>query len=188
MKTFMCAVVLVMTALFSQPALAHKVVMDVFVDGDVIEGELGFSSGDMTPGVTVGVFDKDDKKIADVVTDSEGAFTYKPTKRMPYFFRANLGAGHVGFAKIDVDDLPTTLGSSAASDAKVGAGSAIDSEALRKMIGKEVGHAIKPLRKEIIAYKEKNNLQTVLGGIGYIVGVFGLVFYIAARRKISQID
>jgi nickel transport protein len=41
----------------------------------------------------------------------------------------------------------------------------------------------KPLRKEIAAYKEKNDLQTILGGIGYIIGLFGIGFYIAARRE-----
>jgi nickel transport protein len=42
---------------------------------------------------------------------------------------------------------------------------------------------VRPLRREITAYKEKNDLQTVLGGIGYIVGLFGLAFFLMARRE-----
>ncbi|WP_242500562.1 cobalt ABC transporter permease [Tropicimonas sp. IMCC6043] len=52
-------------------------------------------------------------------------------------------------------------------------------------IAKAVRDEMRPLRREISAYKEKNDLQTILGGIGYIVGLFGLGFYLAARRKLK---
>ncbi|MDV7143072.1 cobalt ABC transporter permease [Tropicimonas sp. TH_r6] len=52
-------------------------------------------------------------------------------------------------------------------------------------IAKAVRDEMRPLRKSIDSYKEKNDLQTILGGIGYIVGVFGVGFYIAARRKLK---
>lgn len=54
-------------------------------------------------------------------------------------------------------------------------------ELVREMIHKEVT----PLRREIAAYKEKNDLQSILGGMGYIAGLFGVFFYVAARRKLS---
>ncbi|NIY97843.1 cobalt ABC transporter permease, partial [Salipiger sp. HF18] len=44
---------------------------------------------------------------------------------------------------------------------------------------------VRPLRREIAAYREHNDLQSILGGIGYIVGLFGLGFYLAARRKLA---
>ncbi|NDR59059.1 cobalt ABC transporter permease [Aliiruegeria sabulilitoris] len=53
-------------------------------------------------------------------------------------------------------------------------------------IAKVVRDETRPLRQEIAAYKEKNDLQTILGGIGYILGLFGLGFYIAARRKLKD--
>ncbi|SDI38062.1 hypothetical protein [Aliiruegeria lutimaris] len=53
-------------------------------------------------------------------------------------------------------------------------------------IAKAVRDETRPLRQEIAAYKEKNDLQTILGGIGYIVGLFGFGFYIAARRKLKD--
>jgi nickel transport protein len=49
-------------------------------------------------------------------------------------------------------------------------------------LAEAVRNELKPLRREIIALKEKNDLQSVLGGIGYIVGLFGLWFFIAGRR------
>lgn len=53
-------------------------------------------------------------------------------------------------------------------------------------IAKVVRDETRPLRQEIAAYKEKNDFQTILGGIGYIVGLFGVGFYIAARRKLKE--
>ena len=44
---------------------------------------------------------------------------------------------------------------------------------------------LRPLRQELTAYKNKSDFQSVLGGIGYIFGLFGLGFYIAARRKMG---
>ncbi len=53
-------------------------------------------------------------------------------------------------------------------------------------IARIVRDETRPLRHEIAAYKEKNDLQTILGGLGYIVGLFGVGFYIAARRKLRD--
>jgi nickel transport protein len=54
---------------------------------------------------------------------------------------------------------------------------------LAQMIGQVVEKHVRPLRKELAAYKEHNDLQKILGGIGYILGLFGVAFYIAARRN-----
>ena len=44
---------------------------------------------------------------------------------------------------------------------------------------------MRPLRQEITAYRNHNDLQTILGGIGYIAGLFGLGCYLAARRRLA---
>jgi nickel transport protein len=44
---------------------------------------------------------------------------------------------------------------------------------------------MKPLRREIMAMKEKNGVRDILGGIGFIAGLFGLGFYLAARRSLK---
>jgi nickel transport protein len=55
--------------------------------------------------------------------------------------------------------------------------------AQREIVAEAVRNEMRPLRREIIAMKEKNDLQSILGGIGYIVGLFGLWFFLAARRQ-----
>jgi hypothetical protein len=192
-------------------ALAHKVIASVFASGDTIEGELGFSNGVMAVDTAVEVFDGDGNKLGEVTTDSDGFFSFKPTQRVVHVFKSNLGAGHVAEVRMEIEELPEIAGTS--SDNGIAGGSDISQvsnvvtpvtdanvieaeraaislaaleenrELLREMIHREVT----PLRREIAAYKEKNDLQTILGGIGYIVGLFGLFFYLAARRKLAQV-
>lgn len=190
------------------PALAHKVIASVFASGDVIEGEIGFSNGDMAPDALVEVFDDAGNKLGETRTDADGFFTYKPTKRVPLVFRSNLGAGHVAEVKMGLDELPEiegaaqanatapppAVGSAPVDDKAVVAGavSGLDLAAFqdeqRRMIVKAVQQQVIPLRRDIEAYKEKANLQGVLGGIGYIFGLFGVGYYVAARRKLAKAE
>jgi hypothetical protein len=199
MKKLVIAAGLACAMMVSQPALAHKVLMDVFTEGDTIAGEVGFSNGDMSTDTVVDIFDENGNKLGSTKTDADGVFTYKPTAKVNLVFRANLGAGHIAETTMDAADLPTTLGSAeaapashaAAVDASVTADAPaatssmgdVEATALRKIIASEVSHGIKPLRKEIIAMREQKELHSILGGIGYIVGIFGLGFFVMARRK-----
>ncbi|ODR97903.1 hypothetical protein AUC68_10230 [Methyloceanibacter methanicus] len=196
---------LALILLFLMPvhsALAHKVIASVYASGDVIEGEIGFSNGDMAPNELVEVFDEDGTKLGETMTDEEGFFTFRPTKPVAHVFKSNLGSGHVATVRMEADELPDSAGAeTAASDAPAtaetkttpdaepkGSGQA---ETLTKaqlaLLTRAVQKQIIPLRRDIDAYKEKNDLQNILGGIGYIFGLFGLGFYIAARRKMAEV-
>lgn len=173
--------------LFATNVQAHKVVSSAWTDGKDIEGEVGLSNGDMAQkGTIVEVFDLDGNKLGESKIDGDGLFRFTPTQSIPHKFYANLGAGHVANLIVGVDELPEHL---AQTGETVGTPSpnttsaqAISSD-IQKLVAKAVRREIQPLRKEIASYKEKNDLQTILGGIGYILGLTGVVFYIAARRK-----
>jgi nickel transport protein len=176
-------------ALAPLPALAHKVIASVFPSGAQIEGEIGFSNGDMAKATTVTVTDPSGRPLGQAVTDDNGAFTFTPTEAVDHLFHADLGAGHVADVTMPAADVAKVLGkavaaapASAAADASAApaAPSAIDPEAIAAIVRDEM----RPLRQEIAAYKEKNDLQSILGGIGYIFGLFGLGFYLAARRRL----
>lgn len=175
------------------PALAHKVIAGVFVSGDAIEGEIGFSSGDMASDTEVIVTGPDGAELGRTVTDADGFFIYTPNSAVAHTFFADLGAGHVAQVTMPAEDVAQIMGvaaekadgaASATMAQTVGSATSFGQEE-QQVIAKAVRDELRPLRREIAAYREQNDLQTILGGIGYIVGLFGLGFYMAARRKLA---
>jgi len=197
-------------ALTPTASLAHKVVASVFPSGDAIEGEVGFSNGDMAVNKVIEVFGEDGTKLGEVTTDEDGFFTYRPTGPGALMFRADLGAGHV--AEVDMtgeevaaiyaraapapetDPAGPAAAASLAAQGIVGAAEGQGlamvarvglSDADKAAIASIVRDEMRPLRREIDAYKEHHDIQTILGGIGYIAALFGLGFYLAARRRLA---
>jgi len=163
------------------------VVASAWAEGDEIEGEIGFSNGDMAPsGTPVEVFGPDNEKLGETSTDEEGLFRFTPQQSIKHIFRANLGAGHVALITIDVDELPVKLAQAitTAQTQETANNTAVTVPTdLENIIAAAVRREMKPLRREIARYKEQNDLQKILGGLGYICGIFGLLFFIYARRN-----
>ncbi len=192
-KFLFSVVALCLILLASHSAYAHKIIASVFISGNTIEGEIAFSNGDFAKNVVVEVFDEENNKLGETKTDEEGFFVFTPSKQITHIFKANLGAGHIANARMEASELPlaqtaavSPAAATPASAQKVAPIPAQQLEDTRSMLRKIIKQEITPLRKELMAYKEKNNIQTILGGIGYIMGLFGLFFYLAARRKLKQ--
>lgn len=176
------------------PALAHKVIAAVFPSGDMIEGEIGFSSGVMAADLAVSVTEPDGTPLGTTQTDADGFFVFRPTAPVIHVFRADLGAGHVAEVSMSAEDVATVLGRPVASTATLAYDAAVapvpNGPALgadqRALIAEIVRDEVRPLRREIAAYKEHNDFQSILGGMGYICGLFGVGFYIMARRKMKE--
>jgi len=188
-RSLTLVVALGMLVFGTAPAQAHKVIASLFPSGSKIEGEIGFSNGVMAENTLVEIFDLDGNKIDEVTTDGDGFFVYTPSQQIDLRFRADLGAGHVAEATFAIADLAGVDGTlqaalskaPTASGAGSNAGSAITREQ-EEIFATIVRDELRPLRRELTAYKEKNDLQSILGGIGYIFGAFGIIYYIAARR------
>lgn len=185
-------IVFVVMLLASPFSHAHKVIFDVFPGVDVIEGELGFSNGDMAVEENIVVLDVNGQAVAEVMTDGDGFFVYTPTQATALVFKADLGAGHVAEVALSAAQVADVMGVAAVATPVPNAVSVAanqpkpntDQQAVVDQLAR-LSSDLKQLRKEIKHYKEKNDMQTVLGGIGYIFGLFGVAFYMAARRKLA---
>ena len=177
------------------PAMAHKVIAGVFASGSSIEGEIGFSNGDMETDQEVIVTGPDGAELGRAVTDADGFCVYTPTAPVAHTFFADLGAGHVAEVFMPAEDVARIMDVASTTPAtpepvpdeagKGGITVAALTDAERQAIAQAVRDEMRPLRREIAAYREHNDFQTILGGIGYIVGLFGLGFYLAARRRLA---
>ena len=178
------SVCLFFSLLTAIPAAAHKVVLSVYAGSGEIEGEIGYANGRMAPGVRVSVTDAAGNPLGETRTDAEGRFTFVPAQAVEHVFRADPGAGHVAETRMSAHEvplpdapMPTTGGADMPEPVTI----AIDADRLRALIRAE----ITPLRRELAARGQKNDLTAILGGIGYVLGVFGLGFYLAARRELK---
>lgn len=193
MKHAVLALTLILTPL---PALAHKVIAGVFPSGTAIEGEIGFSNGDMATEQEVIVTGPDGTELGRTTTDGDGFFLYTPRAAIAHHFHADLGGGHVADVVMSAKDVAKIMGVSpesaavstpaaAPSSGPQADTSAPLSESDRARIAEMIRDEIRPLRREMAATREHHDLQSILGGIGYILGLFGLGFYLAARRRLT---
>ena len=144
-------------------------------------------------GAVIDVFDRAGNKLGEAITDEDGFFVYAPTEPVTHVFKVDLGAGHVAEAEMSGEEIAGILGVAALEEsagtpvpaATGGTVIASLSNEERLAIAEAVRDEMRPLRRELAAYREKNDLQTILGGLGYIFGLFGLYFYIAARRRME---
>ncbi|MCF6431718.1 cobalt ABC transporter permease [Leisingera sp. MMG026] len=190
--------ILILALLAPLPVMAHNVISAVFPSGSDIEGEVGFSNGDMAADLLIEIFDAAGSKLGESRTDGDGFFLFTPSEPVTHIFRGDLGAGHVAEMMMDGAEVAQIIGQSpgaaavsaaAAPDtsaAPAAAGSAGLSDQTRSELATMMRNELRPLRQELTAFKNKSDFQSVLGGIGYICGLFGLGFYIAARRKIGS--
>lgn len=193
-------------ALSAGSAQAHKVIASGYAAGDAIEGEVGFSNGDPATQATLIVTGPDGEILGEATTDGDGFFTFTPHKVVPHTFTADLGSGHLAQFRMEVEDLPRALRQAASAQAAAlrsdaqpnaatggvtaeAAGEAARSlppEALRQLIAEAVREEVRPLRRELIASREQASLTSILGGLGTILGLVGVAFYMMARRKLAD--
>ena len=187
---------------------AHNVVSGIYADGMSIEGEIGFSNGDMAQvGSPVKVYDAQDKLLAELTLVEGGLFSYEAKQVAKHVFKANLSAGHVAemvieaseltpsaSAKITSPEIPVLADSSTkpkamaeggmdSAKSDTTAGINVTVEQLESIVRSAVAQQVRPLQKELRDYKEKVMLRDIAGGLGFIFGLFGVAAWMASRRK-----
>ncbi|NLF30642.1 MAG: carboxypeptidase regulatory-like domain-containing protein [Planctomycetes bacterium] len=140
-------------------AVAHEV--NVFAEpaGGQVVGEVYFRGGGKGRDVEVRLLDAGGAAVATTRTDAAGAFALPAPPPGAYRVTADLGDGHQG------------------SCALVLAGPAAGGD-----LGDLAGR-ISELSRRIDRYEHRTGLRDILGGVGYIAGVFGAVCFMKARRS-----
>jgi len=178
------------------PAFAHKVVVFATVDADTIQGEAYFRGGAPVQGAKVTVLGPDRSLLGETTTDDEGRFTFPVRSRMSHTLIVDAGEGHGQEYTVPSDELPDNLpeapsttepavpGPTTTLEPKPDLAPAhVDKETLEARID-AVYKQVAACRRDLDQYKNERRFQDVLGGVGYILGIMGLVFYfLGVRRK-----
>lgn len=191
------------------PAVAHKVVVFATAEGKTIEGEVYFRGGIPARQVKVTAVGPQGELLGKTTTDEEGKFSLAVRFRCDHRLIADAGEGHGAEYTVAGEQLPDDLpslgspgqpstgqagktetpstvnqnqGSAPAESAQIPIAIAGNQD-LRAGI-QALGKQIAALRRDLDKYNNQLRLQDILGGIGYILGIMGLVFYfLGVRRK-----
>ncbi len=195
------------------PALAHRVNVFAYVEGDTVHVECSYSRTNRVRSSPIEVRDQASGKVyLTGTTDDQGnfAFTVPPEARAA---KADLlivlraGEGHQNDWTVKAEEYlsaapaaaqappvssttavpPATkpaVAETVPAAASAGQPPALDAAALQAVVESAVEKKIAPLRLMLLSEKEKGpGLTEIAGGVGYLVGVAGLLAYVRSRGK-----
>jgi nickel transport protein len=173
--------------LLSESAYAHKVKLFATVTGDVISGYVYFPGGERAQAVSVKIFLANNQLEDTVQTNERGEFQFHAKTHATHRLVANLGEGHLAEYTVNANEFsdiaPIADREPSVENLAVSPQNCNISEQLPEIVAKVVSQQIRPLREQLEAYQEKIGLHDILGGIGYIFGVMGVLFYLAKRPE-----
>jgi nickel transport protein len=164
--------VLLVLALSAGPALAHKLKLFAQAEGMDLVGTAYFAGGGKAAGLDGRVAAADGSPVATFRTDADGAFRVAAGRRQDHLLTVDSADGHAATARVAAADLPDTLPSGGMVSP---AGDAVLDAALARQL--------RPLREQIDALENRTRLGDVIGGIGFIFGLFGIAAWMAARKE-----
>ncbi|MBN2752800.1 MAG: hypothetical protein JXQ84_08850 [Rhodospirillaceae bacterium] len=107
--TRMACVTAVVALLCPGEAFAHKVIHRLSIEGNAIEGRIGYFNAGWAANAPVQVKDDQGRVLFETHTDAEGHFRFIPTETTAHTIHANLGGGHVLDVRIEATDLPPNV-------------------------------------------------------------------------------
>lgn len=197
-------VVLVATAaaLSCVTAHGHKVGCFAACEGRTVSGYAWLGGGGRPKNVPVRVLSTGGSVFLETRTNDAGEFTFEAPCRAELVIVIDAGAGHAARFVVPAKDLPADLptqkdpagaGSGVALNASEPEVPPVDCEenpadeaTVTDDVARVVAQQIIPLRREIQALSDRQRLQDVLGGIGYLVGIAGLAFYFLGVRRLDE--
>jgi nickel transport protein len=191
--------------LTAKPALAHRVLVFAYAEGDTIHTESKFIPD--TP-VQQGKIEAIDKATGKVLltgtTDNKGKFSFKipqeaKAQKMDLLIVAVAAMGHRGEWLLKAGSyLPgvekpvvvtaavvaTPAASTSSSPVAAGKAANLDQQALEAALNKSLERHLAPIREMLTELTiHRTSLTDIIGGIGYIAGIFGLWAFVMSKKQ-----
>ncbi len=169
------------------PALAHKVMIFAWVEGDTVFTESKFSGGKKAINAPVEIFDKDGNKLLEGTTDKEGEFSFKVPKVTDLKIVLNAAMGHKAewtVQELEIREAANMLEKKSGSETSGSISVGLSKEEMRKIVEESLDKKLRPIvRMMTEAKNNKPSLSEIIGGIGYIFGLMGVALYFSNRGK-----
>ena len=180
------------------PALAHRVLVFAYAEGDTIFTESKFVPNDPVRQGKILVMDaKTGQELLTGTTDDQGKFSFKippeaAAQKMDLKIVVEAAMGHRGEWLLKaasylpgVETAAAPAPAAAPSPATPGAKAAnVDQQALEAALNRALERQLAPINEKLTELTmHRTSLPDILGGLGYILGFFGLWAYFQSKRK-----
>jgi len=171
-------------------ALAHRLNVFALLEGNYVNGEAYFNDGSPAKSSKVLIKNREGDVLAEGKTDENGRFNLKlpqlPVEAVTVVVEG--GVGHRGETTLEPPMgskkfTATQVESKAFEKSPV---QSIPSEAIEEIIKNAVKEEMESIRSELIKMNmelSKPKVTEILGGIGYIVGLFGAALWVKGKNK-----
>lgn len=173
-------------------ASAHRLKVFGFAEGTAIHGSVYFSGNVAAQGARIQVFDPGGALLAETTSDDEGRFTITARRRVDHRIVADSGDGHRAEYAVPAHELPPALPGPATSAPSGAAPADLTASPVgsirppttetEEMVERAVARQVGPVREQLDEFENRVRWHDVLGGLGYILGITGIAYYLIARR------
>ena len=201
-------VLVLMVLLTGSPALAHRVSIFAWVQGDTVHTQSKFMGGKRPDQALIEVFDEAGNLLLKGKTDAQGLFSFQAPQISDLQIVLTAGMGHRAVWALSREDFQETAVESdnhqplnavppresdefdsKTSKTHPSPESGLSAAEVTTLVEAALDRKLKPLMDRITALNENRiSLSDILGGIGYIVGLVGLAAYMQYRRKRSDAE
>ncbi len=172
---------------------AHKVNVFAYIEGEKIYTESYFNDGKKCIDSKIEVFDNRGNKLLEGLTDKEGEFSFEvPSEDGDLKIVLTASMGHRAEYSISADEIRGSTGLIKEENEEPVSivfpeTSSVDLKEIQSIIEDTLDEKLKPIMREMIEIKksqeDKISPTEIIGGIGYIIGIFGIVAYFLSRKR-----
>lgn len=184
---------------FVPRALAHKVTIFAWAEGDTVHTESKFSGGKLVKDGKVEVFAGNGTRLLEGRTDDKGEFSFKAPAISELKIVLTAGMGHKNSWTLSAAELGQGLSAPAGVSPQPQApavaptpsptdspevGPALSAGDVEAIVARQLEQNLQPLTRMLAAQQERGpSISDIVGGIGYIIGLVGLGAYLRYRRE-----
>ena len=179
--------------LYASAAYGHKVYIFAWTEGDMIYTESYFGGNKKVQDGTIKVFNSEGKELVSGKTNDNGEFSFKIPEigDLRIVLESSMGHGAEYLFKKSEFSPDQTPATRVVSDTKTSKEPDAplqvthDQDRLRKEIEDALEIKLKPVIRELAKLREDKGpgVTEIVGGIGYILGIMGIVAYMKSRKK-----
>jgi nickel transport protein len=182
--------ILILVFFASGTVQAHKVYIFAWVEGDRVYTDSYFPDKKKVINGSVTVFDTAGNRLVQGETDEQGAFSFPVPKKSDLRIVLQASMGHKGEFVLKAEELsggaPGTTPEQEKKETSVAdpVKSNADWKYVERVIEKALEAKLRPIERKLARLEEEKGpgFTEVVGGIGYIVGLLGIVAYFKSRR------